>query len=142
MTRIRRHAVVAGGQAVAALVNGPDARVAIAAERAQRAEPELVVIAPMRRVVVGDRRRGEAPSLAAQGAERIEAELLLGPGAPALQAVPLAPMQSLRRGEVSRVHAAKVCARLAAYGKGAPTERANPSGSRSAQKPPAVICGL
>lgn len=120
MSGVEGHAVVAGGQAVAALVNGPDARVAIAAERAQRAEPELVVVAAMPWVMIGDRRRGEAPSLAAQGAERIEAELVLGPGAPALQRIPAPPWERLRRGEVSRVHAAKVCARLAAYGKGAP----------------------
>ena len=65
MSGVERQAVVADGQAIAALVDRPDALVAIPAERTERAEHELVVIAFVRRVVIGDRRRGEAPGLAA-----------------------------------------------------------------------------
>jgi hypothetical protein len=54
MRRIGRKAVVVDVVAIAALIDGPLPLVAIAAERAQRAETELGVIAAMSRVMVRD----------------------------------------------------------------------------------------
>lgn len=79
MTRINWQAVVVGRVTVSAFIDGPDALVAIPAERTERAEHELVVIAAMPWVVIGDRRRGEASSLEAESAERLELKLVPWP---------------------------------------------------------------
>jgi hypothetical protein len=102
--RIRRHAVVAGGQAVAALVNGPLALMAILAERTQRPEHELVVVAAMSWMMISDRRRRRAASLEAESAERLEAKLMLGARPPGLQVIPVPPRHCLGGCEVARVH--------------------------------------
>jgi hypothetical protein len=104
MVRVERKAVIANGQAVAALVDGPDALVAIPAQRAQRPETELVVIAAMPWVMVGDRGRRDAALLVAQSAERGSRKLMLGPPPPGLQRVPCTPMERLRGCEVTNVH--------------------------------------
>jgi hypothetical protein len=77
---------------------------AILAERSQGPKHELVVIAFVRRMVIGDRRRRQTSSLAAQHAQRIEAELMGAAPSPALKRVPAPPRERLRRGEVSRGH--------------------------------------
>jgi hypothetical protein len=102
--RIERQAVGAGGQAIASLVDGTDALMAILAERAQGPEHELVVIAFVRRVVISDRGRRQTSSLATQNAERLEAKLVSAPPSPALKIVPIAPMERLGGCEVSRGH--------------------------------------
>jgi hypothetical protein len=68
MRRIDRQAIIANGQAIAAFIDGPHALVAVAAQRSQRAEAELVVIAAMPWVMVRDRGRRDAALLLAQGA--------------------------------------------------------------------------
>jgi hypothetical protein len=89
---IDRKAVVVDRVAVSAFIDRPCALVAIAAEGAQRAEPELVVVAAMPWVMISDRRRGDAALLLAQGAQRLDLQLVLGPSSPGLQRVPIAPM--------------------------------------------------
>ena len=109
MRRIDRQAVIANGRAVAALVDGPHALMAIPAERAQRPETELIVIAAMPRVMIGDGGRSDAALFLAQGAERLDLKLVARARSPALQIVPGTPRKRLRRGEITRVHlAAKV----------------------------------
>jgi hypothetical protein len=68
MVGVDRQAVVANGAPIAMRIIGPFALVAIAAKRLQRPKPELVPIAAVPRVMIGDRRgNGEALPLA-QGA--------------------------------------------------------------------------
>lgn len=102
--RVDRQAVLADIASISVGVVGPFLVVAIRAQRLQRTEHKGVVIAAMSRVMVGDRRRREASSLAAQNAERIETELVSAPPSPALKRVPAPPRERLRRGEVSRGH--------------------------------------
>jgi hypothetical protein len=104
VARIRRQAVIAGGQPISAFVDGPDALVAIAAERAQRPEHELAVIALMRRVVIGDGGRRDATLLLAHGAQRGSRKLVLGPPPPGLERVPGPPRQRLGGSEIASVH--------------------------------------
>jgi hypothetical protein len=108
MLCIGRKAVVTAGQAIASLIDRPLALVAIAAERAQRPEPELVVIASMRRAMIGDRGRRDAALLLAQGAERGGCKLVLGPSSPGLQRIPGPPRQRLGGSEITSGHPAKV----------------------------------
>jgi hypothetical protein len=68
MVGVDRQAVVANGAPIAMRIIGPFALVAIAAERLQRPEAELVPIAFVRRKMIGDRRRRHAPLFVAQGA--------------------------------------------------------------------------
>jgi hypothetical protein len=93
MRRIDRHAVVADHAAVASLVDGPDALMTVPAERAQRPEHKGVVVALMRRVVIGDRRWRCSALLLAQDAERLDRQLMLGPRAPGLEAIPITPVK-------------------------------------------------
>jgi hypothetical protein len=104
MLRINRHAIGSDRVATAALVDGPDALMAIAAERAQRPDHELVVIAAMPWVMIGDRRRREAALLLAQGAKRGGRELMVRPSSPGLQGIPISPMERLGGREIARVH--------------------------------------
>jgi hypothetical protein len=104
MPRIRRQAVVAGGQAIASLVDGPHALMAIPTEGAQRAELELVVIAAVPWMMIGDRRSGEATLFLAQGAQWLDLQLVLGPRSPALQRVPTSPVERLGGCEVASGH--------------------------------------
>jgi hypothetical protein len=70
VSRIDGKAVVVDRVAIAALVDRPNALMAIAAERTQRPEAELVVIALMRWMMIGDRRWRCSAGLKAHGAER------------------------------------------------------------------------
>ena len=104
VVRIGRHAVVADRVAVASLVDRPDALVAIAAERAQRAEHKLVVIAAMPWVVIGDGGRRDAALLLAQGAQRLDLQLVLGASSPGLEIIPGTPRKRLGGSEITRGH--------------------------------------
>ena len=104
MSRIERIAVVANRMAIAALVDRPNALMAIAAEGAQRPEHEGVVIAFMRRVMVSDRRRRRPAGLEAHGAERGVRKLMLGAPSPALKRIPGAPVKRACRVKVASVH--------------------------------------
>jgi hypothetical protein len=108
MRRIDRQAVVANGQAVAALIDGPYALVAIPAERAQRPETELVVVAAVPWMMVRDRGRRDAALLLAQGAQRLDLKLMMRARSPALEIVPASPGKRLRRRQVASVHPVKV----------------------------------
>jgi hypothetical protein len=108
MRRIDRQAVVANGQAVAALIDGPYALVAIPAERAQRPETELVVIAAVPWMMVRDGGRRDAALFLAQGAQRLDLQLMLGPSSPGLQVIPRTPVERLRRCEIARVHSGEI----------------------------------
>ena len=68
MVTIERQAVVANVASIAESVGRPFAIVAVPAKRLQGPEPELVPIAFVRRVVVGDGRRREAALPAAKQA--------------------------------------------------------------------------
>ena len=99
MVRIERQAVIANGQAIAAFVDGPDALMAIAAERAQRAKAELVVIAAMPWMMVRDGGRRDAVLFLAQGTtQRGIRKLVLDPSSPGLSGVSVPPMERLGRG--------------------------------------------
>jgi hypothetical protein len=104
MRGIDREAIVPNIVAIPALVDGPLARMAIAAERAQRPEHELVVVAAMSRVVIGDGGRRDAALLVTQSAERVLVQLVLGPRSPGLQRVPGPPRQRLGGSKITRVH--------------------------------------
>jgi hypothetical protein len=104
MRRICGKAIVADIRPIAIPIDGPLALMAIAAQRAQWAKTELVPIAAMSRVVIGDGGRRHAPLLLAQGAERALAQLKLGPRSPALQVVPGPPRQRLGGCEVAGGH--------------------------------------
>ena len=90
--------------AIASLVDGPDARVAIAAQRAQWAEDERVVIAAMPWMMIGDRGRRDAVLLLAQGAERVLVQLMVRASTPGLQRIPGPPRQRLGGCEVACGH--------------------------------------
>lgn len=67
------------------------ALMALAAEGLQGAEPELVPIATVRRVMVCDRRWRHLSALVAELAERLDAQLMRAPFPPRREAVPLSP---------------------------------------------------
>jgi hypothetical protein len=102
MARIDRIAVCADRVAVAALARS--AVVALSAQRPQRARPELIVVAAVSRMMIGDRRRRHPALLAAERAERLEAQLMMRAPSPGLQAVPGPPMKCLRGSEIARGH--------------------------------------
>ena len=68
MRRIERIAVDADRRAIALVHKAAQAVVARFAQRSDRARDELIVIAAMRRVMISDRRRGDAAGLEADGA--------------------------------------------------------------------------
>ena len=93
--RIDRQTVIAYVAPISMRIVGPFALVTIAAETLQRPEPEGVPIASMRRIVVGDRRRGDAVPREAEGAERLDSKLVVSALSPALQRVPGPPGERL-----------------------------------------------
>ena len=98
------------------------------AQALQGTEHEPVPIGFVVLDVVGDRRRGDAASLEAGGAERLDLELVLRRRPPALKVVPGTPRQGLRRCEVSSVHRATIArprpSMRAAAGRPGPDPRA------------------
>ena len=84
MSPIERVPIGAYSRAIALVHEAAQAVVARFAERAQRAEAELVVVALMRRMVISDRRRGDAALLLAQGAQRRDLKLMLRARSPGL----------------------------------------------------------
>jgi hypothetical protein len=95
MRGIDRKAIVANVWPIAFVFDRLQTIMARLAQRAQRAEDELVVIALMRRVVVGDRRRRHAVPLEAGSAQRLDAELMMSAPSPTLEAVPGSPGERL-----------------------------------------------
>ena len=79
MSRIDRIAVDADRRAIAFVHEAAQAVVARLAERAERTEHELVVVAFMGRMMVRNRRGRDAALLLAQGAQRLDPELMFGP---------------------------------------------------------------
>ena len=104
MTRIDRQAVVADVAAVAFVFDRLQAIVARFAERAQRTEDEGVPVAGVGRVVIGDRRRRDAARFLAQGTQRLDRKLVVGPSSPGLERVPISPVERLRGCEIARMH--------------------------------------
>ena len=107
MRGIEREAVDANVGPIATMFEARlQAIVARLAKRSDRPEQEGVVIALMRREVIGDRGRGYTPLLFAGGAQRLDAQLMLGACPPALQAIPSTRRERLSGGEVARMHGA------------------------------------
>jgi len=104
VSRIERIAIVADRMAIAALVDRPNALMAIATQRAQRPKHECVIITLMRRMMVRDRRRRQPAGLEAHGAERGVRKLMLGAPSPALKRIPGAPVKRACRVKVASVH--------------------------------------
>ena len=105
MRRIERIAVDANVGPIASVFEVRlQAVVARLAERAERTQDELVVIAVMRRVMIGDRRGRDAPLFLAQDAERGDLQLMLGACSPGLKRIPAAPGQALCGSEIARGH--------------------------------------
>ena len=101
MRGIEREAVGADVRTIAALIDRPRALMTLLTKRAKRPKHELVVVATMPRVMVGNRRRRQAALLLAQGAERRDPKLMLGPRSPTLKRVPGSPWKGLSGSEIA-----------------------------------------
>jgi hypothetical protein len=104
MRGIDREAIVVDIVAIASFVDRPLTLMAVLAQRAQRAETELVVIAAMPWMVISDRRRSDAALLLAQGAQRVLVQLMMRALSPALQRVPGTPRKRLGGSEIASGH--------------------------------------
>jgi hypothetical protein len=120
---IERQAVGADVRSIASLVDRPRALMTLLAKRAQRAEHELVVVAAMPRVMIGDGRRREAVALEAKSTQRLKLELMLGASSPTLKRVPGPPWKGLRGSEIACGH-----------GRGLRTLRLSLAGARASMR--------
>jgi len=91
MFRIERIAVDSNVAPIATMHEAAQTIVAGFTKRPKRAEHEGVVVAHMSRMMIGDRGRRYAPLFLAQGAERLDPQLVLGPSSPGLQIIPGTP---------------------------------------------------